>query len=167
MSDFSDRLKEERERIGLTQEQMGEAGGVRKQAQHLYEKGERKPDAEYLMRVHSAGVDVTYLLTGLRGQAGATKRDAKPRMAGYETHYGTRFDDEDAAGGTVIQFSSIGASAISREDVCSMVIDALHSHRRTLPSEKVWAIVDSVMALQRGGISVDKSTIDLLSQAGK
>ncbi|MDN5504468.1 MAG: transcriptional regulator [Comamonas sp.] len=60
------RLREERERLGLNQEGFGQLGGVRKQAQLLYEKDERKPDSDYLVAVAAAGVDVLFVLTGQR-----------------------------------------------------------------------------------------------------
>lgn len=60
------RLRAERERLGMSQTDFGEVGGVRKLAQIKYEKGERIPDAEYLARVAGAGADVLYILTGQR-----------------------------------------------------------------------------------------------------
>lgn len=66
---FFDRLREERERLGLSQEKFGAAGGVQKRAQINYENGERKPDAEYLELVAKLGVDVVYLVTGERDPA--------------------------------------------------------------------------------------------------
>ncbi|WP_304351038.1 helix-turn-helix domain-containing protein [Comamonas testosteroni] len=60
------RLREERERLGLNQEGFGQLGGVRKQAQLLYEKDERRPDSDYLAAVAAAGVDVLFVLTGRR-----------------------------------------------------------------------------------------------------
>jgi len=65
-TNFGDRLREERNRLGLTQTALGAIGGVRQQAQYLYEKGERKPDSDYLAAVAAAGVDVLYVLTGQR-----------------------------------------------------------------------------------------------------
>lgn len=62
------RLREERERLGMSQEALGQLGGVRKQAQLLYEKGERNPDSAYLAAVAAAGVDVLYVLTAQRSQ---------------------------------------------------------------------------------------------------
>ncbi|EGV2900927.1 helix-turn-helix transcriptional regulator [Salmonella enterica] len=58
------RLREERERLGLSQAALGEIGGVRKQAQLLYENGERKPDAAYLSAVSKFGVDIQYVIVG-------------------------------------------------------------------------------------------------------
>lgn len=63
---FEERLKEERERLGLSQEKMGLVGGVQKRAQIHYEQGERAPDASYLGAIATAGVDVLYVLTGAR-----------------------------------------------------------------------------------------------------
>mgnify|MGYP000715236013 FL=1 len=64
-----ERLREERIRLGLSQAQLGEIGGVQKQAQLKYEKGDRQPDARYLEAVAGAGVDVLYVLTGRRMSA--------------------------------------------------------------------------------------------------
>lgn len=63
---FNERLKEERERLDMSQTNFGEACGVKKQAQFNYEKGDRKPDSTYLEKACEMGVDVSYLLTGIR-----------------------------------------------------------------------------------------------------
>lgn len=59
-------MREERQRLGMNQAELGSAGGVQKQAQLKYEKGERSPDASYLEAIARAGVDVLYVLTGSR-----------------------------------------------------------------------------------------------------
>lgn len=61
------RLREERERLGLTQEAFGSIGGVLKRAVINYEKGERFPDVSFLAGVANAGADVLYIVTGKRG----------------------------------------------------------------------------------------------------
>lgn len=66
MNNFCGRLREERERLGLNQTDFAELGGVKKLAQFNYEKGERYPDAGYLMAVAASGVDTQYLLSGER-----------------------------------------------------------------------------------------------------
>ncbi len=76
MSTFCERLKEERNRIGLNQTELGEFGGVKKQAQLKYEKGERFPDSNYLEKIAKAGVDVSYVVTGLSSQ-----QDLAPSLA--------------------------------------------------------------------------------------
>lgn len=71
MSDFSERLKAERKRLGLNQADLGAAGGVTKGAQLNYESGERAPTADYLQRLVGAGIDVPFLFTGHRSLTGA------------------------------------------------------------------------------------------------
>lgn len=66
MSGIGERLREERERLGLNQGAFGELGGVKANAQGNYEKGERYPDAAYLAAVAEQGVDVLYVVTGRR-----------------------------------------------------------------------------------------------------
>lgn len=61
-----ERLKEERLRLGLSQEEFANRAGVSKRAQANYEKGERSPQADYLVALDSAGVDTHYVLTGRR-----------------------------------------------------------------------------------------------------
>ena len=71
MSGIGDRLREERERLRLSQGNFGEIGGVKANAQGKYESGERFPDAEYLAAVAEKGVDVLYVVTGVRKPARA------------------------------------------------------------------------------------------------
>lgn len=68
---FSERLREERKKLGLSQEEFALVAGVKKLAQGNYEKGERHPDSRYLAAIAAAGADVLYILTGQRadGQA--------------------------------------------------------------------------------------------------
>jgi len=63
---FGDRLKEERQRLGLNQSDFAAFAGVAKNSQLNYEKGERSPDAVYLTAVAEKGVDVLYVVTGNR-----------------------------------------------------------------------------------------------------
>ncbi len=59
------RLKEEREKIGYSQERLASIGGVKKGAQINYEAGKRQPDAAYLRGVAQVGIDLQYVLIGL------------------------------------------------------------------------------------------------------
>lgn len=63
---FHERLKQERERLGISQTAFGEQCGVKKLAQINYEKGERKPDSDYLQKAQQLGVDIGFLFSGLR-----------------------------------------------------------------------------------------------------
>lgn len=73
MDTLGGRLREERTRLGMSQEQFGALGGVRKQAQIKYEKGERKPDSAYFEGIAAAGADIGFILTGQPSEAGPAK----------------------------------------------------------------------------------------------
>lgn len=77
--EFSERLQEERQRLGLSQEVLAAFGQVQKRAQIYYEQGERFPDARYLAGVANAGVDVPYLLTGVRSPTAGVHLSPKER----------------------------------------------------------------------------------------
>ena len=64
MSSFGSRLQEERARLGISQAQFAELGGIKRSSQYLYEHDARCPDAEYLARIARAGVDIAYLIEG-------------------------------------------------------------------------------------------------------
>lgn len=66
MVDFGKRLKEERERIGLSQAKFAEVCGVGKTAQYMYEKGEREPSLSYFEAARAEGIDILYLITSER-----------------------------------------------------------------------------------------------------
>lgn len=68
---IGDRLKEERQRLGLNQSDFAALAGVAKNSQLNYEKGERSPDAEYLAAIAEKGVDVLYVVAGRRTPAAA------------------------------------------------------------------------------------------------
>lgn len=82
---IGERLREERVRLSLSQELMGESAGVRKQAQLKYENGQRHPDAAYLERLAAIGVDVLYVLTGRRAPAANGLGVSEPGTVGHLT----------------------------------------------------------------------------------
>ncbi|MBB3272950.1 transcriptional regulator with XRE-family HTH domain [Pseudomonas sp. OG7] len=69
MNGFGPRLREERERLGMTQRVFGEIGGVEPNAQGKYESGERTPRVDYLAALSVRGVDALYVLSGIRSPA--------------------------------------------------------------------------------------------------
>lgn len=66
MPTFGSRLREERERLGLSQVKLAEIGGVARTTQHIYETDIRAPDVGYLEKLRWVGVDVSYLVIGSR-----------------------------------------------------------------------------------------------------
>ncbi|WP_426811223.1 helix-turn-helix domain-containing protein [Pseudomonas sp. WOUb67] len=69
MNGIGPRLREERERLGMTQRVFGDIGGVEPNAQGKYESGERTPRVDYLAALAARGVDALYVLSGIRTPA--------------------------------------------------------------------------------------------------
>lgn len=61
-----ERLKEERERLRLTQPQIAEITGTSKQTQSAYENGRTPPKTKFLAKLATFGFDVSYVITGER-----------------------------------------------------------------------------------------------------
>ncbi|MEX8193598.1 helix-turn-helix domain-containing protein [Comamonas guangdongensis] len=66
---INERLKIERERLGLTQPVFAEIAGASKRTLIDWEKGVSSPTAVQLSALASAGVDVLFVVTGQRSQA--------------------------------------------------------------------------------------------------
>lgn len=64
MTDYGDRIKSERQRLGLTQQAFSDAVGVSQGSQVGYESGARIPNVHYLAKAAEAGVDPIYILMG-------------------------------------------------------------------------------------------------------
>ena len=60
------RLREERERLGFSQQAFAEIGGASKRSQVEWEKGAQVPNAEFLAHIATRGADVAYIVTGVR-----------------------------------------------------------------------------------------------------
>ncbi len=87
------RLLEERSRLGLTQPQLADVGGVSKGSQILYEKGSA-PTADYLSAIASQGVDIAYILTGERSAPPVDRSMLGVSMLEFaQVHY-WRLDDD-------------------------------------------------------------------------
>lgn len=63
---FGQRLKTERLRLQLSQAQLAEAGGIQRLAQLQYESEATAPTTRYLSAIATAGVDLSYLILGIR-----------------------------------------------------------------------------------------------------
>jgi transcriptional regulator with XRE-family HTH domain len=66
------RIREERERLGLTQTALG----VAPKTQRFYESDARKPDTGYLEHFAALGADVLYILTGRRDESSLSPDEA-------------------------------------------------------------------------------------------
>lgn len=77
MTSFAERLHELVKTSGMTQRDFAELMGVAVSAQRNYEKGLRKPDTDYLCKLHDAGYDLHYLLTGERNVSTLSPDESK------------------------------------------------------------------------------------------
>jgi len=71
------RLKEERERIGLSQTEFGRLGGAGKTTVISWERGTAFPNAAFLAAVAAEGVDVQYVITGIRSAVALSKDEVE------------------------------------------------------------------------------------------
>lgn len=71
-----DRLKEERDRLALNQTDFGTLGSVSRGTQKAYEQGTNSPDLRYLSALERAGVDVQYVLTGVKAALSKDELDS-------------------------------------------------------------------------------------------
>jgi len=95
MKDLGSRLKEERKRLGLSQQEFGTIGGVEANAQGKYESGERIPRSDYLAALEKKGVDVLYVVSGKRTPMTVDSLNEAERA--IITHYrALSEDDQDA-----------------------------------------------------------------------
>lgn len=61
---IGDRIKEEREKLGYSQEAFANAGGVSKRSQIMYEQNKTEVGAGYFSKIVEIGADIQYILTG-------------------------------------------------------------------------------------------------------
>lgn len=79
-SEFGERLRLERERLGLSQGEFASKAGVHRNTQVRYETGKREADSGYLSRIQELGVDYGFLLFGQRTTATNVFRLAATRL---------------------------------------------------------------------------------------
>lgn len=100
MCNISERLLEERKRLGLNQDQIAETGGVAKRTYCNYESGEREPMAGFLAAIAAAGADVQYILTGIK--AAPISERQKSLLDNYE--------NTDESGKRIIEATACAAA---------------------------------------------------------
>lgn len=76
------RLREERKRLKMTQAGFADAGGISVSALKLYEGDERDPGAQCLYELSTVGLDVQYVVTGIRSKT-ALGTDEQVLLEGY------------------------------------------------------------------------------------
>ncbi|WP_288408004.1 helix-turn-helix transcriptional regulator [uncultured Herbaspirillum sp.] len=82
MNTIGERLKAERTRLGFNQTEFAAVGGVQRRAQVFYEQDERRPDAGYLQAVARLGVDIQFVVTGVKSSQALTVEEEQ-LLAGF------------------------------------------------------------------------------------
>ncbi len=77
---FGQRLKEERIRLKLSQAQLAEAAGIQRLAQLQYESESTAPTTRYLSAIATVGVDLAFLIFGIRTGEGALSPEQTQRV---------------------------------------------------------------------------------------
>ena len=111
MVNIGDRLKEERERLRMTQESFSVAGGAGKRAYIRYEQGERLPDAGFLAAISASGADVLYVLTG--------RREMKPMTQSLSMSGAGRVAEQGAGYSTAMTLQPKEQQLVLRYRKCS------------------------------------------------
>lgn len=75
---YGSRLREERERLGLSQSKFAAVGGVKRMTQYLYENDTHSPTLRYLVAVADVGADLQYIIFGTRHKPG--RLDLEPEL---------------------------------------------------------------------------------------
>lgn len=98
---MGDRLRQEREGLGLPQSEMAALGGAKPRTYQDWERGVAAVSAEFLAVVASVGVDVLYVVTGKRDGGAALSasenellarlRQGSPVLRGYLQEVGQGF----------------------------------------------------------------------------
>lgn len=64
--EIGERLRTERRRLGLSQDAFAEAGGIRRTTLYQYERGDRRPSLDFLIKCITVGLDLSYMMFGQR-----------------------------------------------------------------------------------------------------
>lgn len=103
---IGERLRQERERLSLTQPTFAEAAGAKKRTLIDWEKGVSSPTAVQLSALAAIGVDVLYVLIGQRSQAATPQAELPPRERALLENY----QNTDADGQRHIESTALFAA---------------------------------------------------------
>jgi transcriptional regulator with XRE-family HTH domain len=109
-ADIAIRLVEERARIRYTAADFARKVGITREGLRLYEAGQRGVSAEFLAEAASLGVDVQYVLTGVRSsnvtQAEQAAAEGSAPLATISGHASANIVQFPQAGATITQITT-------------------------------------------------------------
>lgn len=79
-STLGERLRQERLRLGLTQEELANCTGIHRRTQANYELGKTAPDMAYFQALRRVGLDPTYIETGTKSSPSDEQSSATERL---------------------------------------------------------------------------------------
>jgi transcriptional regulator with XRE-family HTH domain len=119
------RIKEERLRLGLSQEGLAKIAGVQRRAHIRYEHDERLPDAAYLSALAGAGADINYILTGRRERPASELTDRARLLAAIEAIEDglgdKRLPPAKKAEAILLAYELLAEPAASRDNVVELI----------------------------------------------
>lgn len=142
---IGDRLREERERLKMTQPVFAEAAGARKRTLIDWEKGASSPTAVQLSALSTIGVDVTYVVTGSRAvpeSAGDGRAPSAHAVQEPQAPY--------AADPNVAEMDADIRTAIA------MVADELRSQRKIVSGSQFVSLVERAQRYIRQGRELER-----------
>ena len=94
---IGERLRAERDRIGMTQQEFADVAGVTRKTLFGYETGVRPPDAAALSAWAELGLDVLYVITGQRSTPVAVPPELNRREKALLDNYRHSGEDGERA----------------------------------------------------------------------
>ena len=91
---IGDRIKEEREKLGYSQEAFANAGGVSKRSQIMYEQNKTEVGAGYFSKIVEIGADIQYILTGKKIEDNQLQEDQIDNLDKITTMINVLNDDQ-------------------------------------------------------------------------
>jgi transcriptional regulator with XRE-family HTH domain len=129
---IGERLREERERLGLTQPNFASIASTTKQTLFSWESGKTAPDGFQMARLSEAGVDVLYVLTGQRDRPVLTAEE-QTLLSYYRRATSER---RDAALGALIGASQAQSVTMTNSASGSVQVGYVQGRARVVTKRK-------------------------------
>lgn len=121
---FGTRLRQERKRLGLSQAQFAELGGVKRVSEHLYEHDVRLPDLAYIFRLADKGVDIGFLVLGEALRSADSAIPLESALAAFRAVHG------------LPDMRSTGLTSVEREQLFASLCRSLGSTESAARSDR-------------------------------
>lgn len=105
---FGKRLKEERNKLGLKQAEIAEKCGISREMWGKYERGENQPGSEKLLSFQKVGIDINYVIHGIRADT-IRPSENLPEYTAEEAELLALFRQSSELGRAVILSAARGA----------------------------------------------------------